>query len=293
MWNGRVSLTVVAAVALLVALCALVGAVYAPDYADRRGAILTANAVTQLAQVNARTQAANATNVAHQPTETAIAGATRNRKSPAPTATAGGSPGARRRRAARCGRGRARRGHQHHRPARRPGLGAGGPTADGVVAGSIRSDMLNLPSGTCQANIYDLSYLLGLVDAGTVVADDTLISNENASTNGAGNPLSPVLSAYGEAQLVLTTNGVDTLRPALPACKTCPPSAHHLVRARQFRHRQLCGRALPLHQPHLLRSPRAAQLPDRRLRRQRVGLHPPAGPRRQYLHRQSKMIGCT
>ena len=44
MWNGRVTLTVVAAVALLVALCALVGAVYAPDYADRRGTLLTLGA---------------------------------------------------------------------------------------------------------------------------------------------------------------------------------------------------------------------------------------------------------
>lgn len=251
MWNGRVSLTVVAAVALLVTLCALVGAVYAPNYTDRRGAILTANAVTQLAQVNARTQAANATVVAHQPTETAIAGATlteiaRPTITPTPTNTATATPtptntppaavvacpaevtGTDRRLYPVPGGGQLRdaveveRGAAVNIIARLEDQGwVQVETTDGVV-GWVRSDQLEFAGGTCQANIYDLSYLLGLVEGRTVVADDTLISNENAWTNGAGNPLSPVLSAYGEAQLVLTTNGVDILRPGTARLQNVP-----------------------------------------------------------------------
>lgn len=250
MWNGRVTLTVVAAVGLLVALCALAGAVYAPTYTERRGDILTAQAVTQMAQVNAATQAARATIVARQPTETAIAGATQTELArptitPTPTNTATATPtptntppaavvacpatvtGPDRRLYPVPGGGQLRDAPEVERGAAVSILArledqgwVQVETTDGFV-GWVRSD--NLSAGaSCQANIYDLSYLLGLVEGRTVVADDTLISNENTWTNSAGNPLSPVLSAYGEAQLVLTTNGVDTLRPGTPRLQDVP-----------------------------------------------------------------------
>lgn len=251
MWNGRVTLTVLVSVALLVAACALAGYVYAPSYTARRSGILTANVVTQLAQVNSATQAARATVVAHQPTETAIAGATETEAArptitPTPTATATNTPtptatppaavvacpatltGADRRLYPVPGGGQLRDAAEVERGAavsiiaRLEDQGwLQVETADGVV-GWVRSDNLALGAGSCQANIYDLSYLLGLTDGGVVVADDTLISNENAWTNGAGDPLSPVLSSYGEAQLVLTTNGVDTLRPGSAALRNVP-----------------------------------------------------------------------
>ncbi len=251
MWNGRVTLTVLIAVALLVAVFALAGYVYAPTYTDRRGAILTANAVTQLAQVNSLTQAARATVVAHQPTETALAGATETEAArptitPTPTSTATNTPtptatppaavvacpatlsGADRRLYPEPGGGQLRDAAEIERGAAvsiiarledRGWLQV--ETEDGVV-GWVRSDNLSPAPGSCQANIYDLSYLLGLADGRVLVADDTLISNENAWTNGAGNPLSPVLTSYGEAQLVLTSNGVDTLKPGTPALQNVP-----------------------------------------------------------------------
>jgi hypothetical protein len=250
MWNNRVSLTVVVAVGVLAAVCALLGMAYAPYYNDRRGAIITANAVTQLAQVNALTQAARATVVAHQPTETAIAGATQTEAArptitPTPTNTPTNTPtptatlppsvvacpatvsGLDRRLFVVPGGGQLRDAVEVERGAAvsiiarledRGWLQV--ETTDGFV-GWIRSDNLSIGAG-CQANIYDLSYLLGLAEGHTVIADDTLISNENAWTNGAGNPLSPVLSAYGEAQVVLTSNGVDTLLPGSPRLKDVP-----------------------------------------------------------------------
>ena len=86
----------------------------------------------------------------------------------------------------------------------------------------MRSDVLSLPQTDCQPNIYDLSYLLGMADGQRVVADDTFVSNENGWINAAGAPLSPVLSPYGDAQLVLTTSGVDELQPSNPALKAVP-----------------------------------------------------------------------
>jgi hypothetical protein len=94
-------------------------------------------------------------------------------------------------------------------------------TAQGQV-GWMRSDGLQPNPATCQANIYDLSYLLGLTDRGTVVADDTLISNENGWTNQAGEPLSPVLTAYGEAQLFMQSNRFDQLHPTSARMQEVP-----------------------------------------------------------------------
>ncbi|MCC7358330.1 MAG: SH3 domain-containing protein [Anaerolineales bacterium] len=251
MWNNRVTLTVVAALGLLVAACALAGAFYAPRYAERRGAILTANAVTQLAQVNRATQNARATLAAHFPTETAVAGATlteaaqptitptpTNTPTNTPTATATLPPavvacpatltGDDRRLYPVPGGGQVRdattleRGAALSIVARLEDQGwVQVETSDGLV-GWMRSDNLERGDGACQANIYEISYLLGLVEGRRVAADDTLISNENVWVSSAGQAVSPVVSGYGEAQLVLTTNGVDYLRPTSAALRDVP-----------------------------------------------------------------------
>jgi hypothetical protein len=94
---------------------------------------------------------------------------------------------------------------------------------DAGQLGWMRSDQLAFASADCQATTYDLSYLMGLTTTGRrVVADDTFVSNENGWTNQAGAKLSPVISDYGDAQLVITTNGVDQLRPSNPALKQLP-----------------------------------------------------------------------
>src|SRR5689334_16274542 len=199
MWNGRVNFTVLAGLLLLIAACALAGYIYAPNYTSRRSAILTANAVTQLAQVNAATQAAISTVVAHRPTETAIAGKTATElarptitptptntptDTPTPTATPPASvvacpatfTGDDRRLYPVPGGGQVRdatpieRGAAVSIIARLEDRGwVQVQTEDGVV-GWVRSDSLSPAAGNCQANIYDLSYLLGLTDGRSVVA---------------------------------------------------------------------------------------------------------------------------
>jgi hypothetical protein len=86
----------------------------------------------------------------------------------------------------------------------------------------MRSDGVRPNPATCQVNIYDISFLLGMVDGRQVLADDTLISNENGWTNSAGEPLSPVLSDYGEAQLIVNSNNLDRLQPTSARLQDVP-----------------------------------------------------------------------
>ena len=251
MWNGRVSLTVLAGLVVLVLLCSLAGAAYAPNYEERWNGRLTENALARNAEIATATAEVVATRLAHQPTETAIAGATETElfrptathtptDTPTPTSTPTVTPPAA---IVDC-------------PASVTDTGlrlfpvpGGGQVRDAVVVprasvvtiigrledngwvqvrsaqgevGWMRSDGLERNPANCQPNIYDLSFLLDMTDGRRVVADDTLISNENAWTNNAGEPLSPVLSDYGEAQLLLNTNSFDRLRPTSPRLQSVP-----------------------------------------------------------------------
>lgn len=243
MWNSRVTLTVLVSLGGLVLLCSLLGAAYAPSYSNRRSARLTQNAATRLVETAVATQALGATRLAQLPTQTAVAGATQTEEArPTTTATATVTPtptptptATRPAAIVECpatvagterllypvpGGGRVR--DAVLLPRANPVTIIGRledqgwlqvRTQEGAV-GWIHSDVLTPNSPNCQANVYDLSYLLGMVDGREVVADDTFISNENGWTNSAGEPLSPILSADGDAQLVLATNSLDVLRPS-------------------------------------------------------------------------------
>jgi hypothetical protein len=242
MWNSRVTMTVLASLVIIVIMCALTGAVYAPYYADRRGLRLTQIADGQNTATAAVTQAIGATRLAQLPTQTAIAGATQTEAArptitptptdtPTPTATPTNTPPAA---VVEClatavgtermlypvpGGGQVRDAVQVPRGSpvtiigRLEDNGWLQVRSEAGDIGWMRSDTLSPEPASCQANIYALSYLLGMVEGRQVVADDTLISNENAWVNGEGEPLSPVLNAYGDAQLVLNTNSLDRVRP--------------------------------------------------------------------------------
>ena len=257
MWNTRVTLTVVACAVLLVLLCVLLGAAYAPVYADRRAERQTQIAVAQVDATASATAAVAATQIAHQPTETARAGATLTEaarptitstptRTPTPTYTPTTTPtptatqpraivacqaravGAERRLYPVPGGGQVRESVVLPRDGAVSIIGRledGGwlhvQAGDGTL-GWMPSDSLAIEPANCQPNIYDLSYLLGLTEGHVVVADDTLISNENGWTDSAGEPVAPVLSASGDAQIVLTANDVDYLRPSAPALREVP-----------------------------------------------------------------------
>jgi hypothetical protein len=242
MWNSRVTLTVLASVLALALMCSLAGAAYRPYYAQRWDERLTQHAVATGAEVASATAEVVATRVAHRPTETAIAGATQTEvarptetptptDTPTPTATPTTTlpPSV-----AECpasvretglllypvpGGGQVREAISVPRASVVTIIGRLEDngwlqvrSAQGQT-GWMRSDGLAPNPPTCQANIYDLSYLLGLTEHGTLVADDTLISNENGWANEAGEPLSPVLTDYGEAQILVQSNGWDRLHP--------------------------------------------------------------------------------
>lgn len=251
MWNTRVTLTVLAGLVGLVLLCALAGAAYAPNYSERWNGRLTENAIARKADIATATAEIVATRVAHQPTETAIAGATETElfrptathtptDTPTPTSTPTVTPPAA---IVDCPASVTEVGQRLY-PV--PG---GGQMRDAVVVprasvvtligrledngwlqvrsaqgdvGWMRSDGLEPNPANCQPNIYDLSFLLDMTDGRRVVADDTLISNENGWTNDAGEPLAPVLSEFGEAQLVVNTNSFDRLRPTNPGLHAVP-----------------------------------------------------------------------
>lgn len=251
MWNLRVTLTVLASLIGLTLLCSLVGAAYAPYYADRTGARLTQLAVAANAEIATATAEIAATRIAHQPTETAIAGATQTEifrptatHTPTDTPTATSTPTATPPAAVVECLGSTTEADQRLYPV--PG---GGQVRDALVVprdslvtiigrledngwlqvrsaqgpvGWMRSDGVQANPPTCQPNIYDLSFLLGMADGRQVIADDTLISNENGWTNSAGEPLSPVLSEFGEAQLILNTNGLDELHPTSQRLQDVP-----------------------------------------------------------------------
>ncbi len=254
MWNSRVTLTVAASLAVLIGICAVLGSLYAPSYTARRSARLTDNANTQIAATVAATEAVGATQVAHRPTETAIAGATQTEvarptitptptRTPTPTFTPTATPPAA---VVEC-------------PATVAGtdrfmypVPGGGRVADAILLdrdstvtvigrlkdqgwvhveitggaqGWMRSDVLSPQLSGCQANVYDLSYLLGLADPASgneVVVDDTFVSNENGWVNAAGEGLSPVLSNSGDAELVLSTNTLELLQPSRARVKDVP-----------------------------------------------------------------------
>jgi len=252
-----VTLTVVLAAILLVAACGLLGAAYAPVYADRRAERQTQIAVGQRDATASATAAVAATRVAQQPTETARAGATLTEaarptitntptRTPTPTYTASPTPTPTATQPAAIVACQARAVGAERRLYPVPG---GGQVRDSVVLprdgavsiigrledggwlhvqagdgtlGWMSSDALSVESPNCQSNIYDLSYLLGLTEGRVVVADDTLISSENGWTDSAGEPVAPVLSATGDAQIVLTANDVDFLRPSTPALREVP-----------------------------------------------------------------------
>ena len=251
MWNSRVTMTVVASLIGLALLCALLGAAYTPYYTDRRSARLTEIEAARVSATRAGTQAAVETQLAHAPTETAVAGATQTEAArPTETGTPTSTPTETPTRTATppaaivgCaanvvgtervlypvpGGGRVRDAVTLPRDSQVTVIGRledGGwlqvQTDDGAV-GWMRSDMLNLNPPNCQTNIYDLSYLLGVANGQKVVADDTLISNENGWINNAGEPLLPVVSAYGDAQLVVNTNTEDKLRSSNPVLQDVP-----------------------------------------------------------------------
>lgn len=257
MWNSRVTLTVIVSLVVLVVICSGLGAAYAPFYTNRRITRLTQIADNQLAATASATQAKGATQLAQLPTQTALAGATQteaarptttasptptltptNTATPTPTPTATLPPVV-----VEC-------------PATVAGterllypVPGGGQVSDAIlltraspitiigrleddgwlqvrtgegVVGWMRGDVISSNSSNCQPTIYDLSYLLGMVEGQAVIADDTFISNENGWTNNLGEPLSPVLNASGDAQLVLTTSAVDVLRPSNPRLRDLP-----------------------------------------------------------------------
>jgi hypothetical protein len=251
MWNNRVSLTVLVSLIVLVLLCAGLGAAYTPYYTGRRGARLTQIALGHLDQTATVTAAVAQTQIAFQPTQTAVAGASQTELArptitPTPTSTPTptftptatqpaaivGCP------ATVAGTGRLMYSVPGGGRLKNSVLLPSGTSltvigrlkdggwyqvkTDSNQIGWMRSDVLDRPATDCQPNTYDLSYLLGMANGRRVVADDTFASNENGWTNAAGAPLSPVLSDYGEAQLVLTTSGVDRLQPTNPALKRVP-----------------------------------------------------------------------
>jgi hypothetical protein len=251
MWNNRVNLTVLVSLIGLVLLCSLSGAAYAPYYTSRRGARLTQIALNYAAQTAAAAAAVVATLVAFQPTETAVAGLTQTEAArptitptptstptptftptPTPPAAVVGCPasvaGTNRLMYTVPGGGRLKNSALLPSGAALTLIGRlkdGGwyqVKTDAGGVGWMRSDVLALGQPNCQPNTYDLSYLLGMAKGRRVVADDTFVSNENGWTNAAGAPLSPVLSSYGDAQLVLTTSGVDQVRPSNPSLKKVP-----------------------------------------------------------------------
>jgi hypothetical protein len=251
MWNNRVNLTILASLLGLVVLCALLGAAYAPYYATRRNTRLTQIAQNYLNQTATVTAAVADTQIAFRPTQTAVAGATQTEvarptitptptSTPTPTftptatqpaavvgcpATVGGDnrvmytvPGGGRLKNAVNFPG----GETVTLVGRLRDAGWYQVKTDAGQIGWMRSDSLTLNQANCQPNTYDLSYLLGLTTGRRVVADDTFVSNENGWTNQAGAPLSPVISPYGDAQLVINTNGMDELRPSNSALKHVP-----------------------------------------------------------------------
>ncbi|MCC6192715.1 MAG: SH3 domain-containing protein [Anaerolineales bacterium] len=257
MWNSRVTSTVVASVIVMLILCALLGAAYAPYYADRRDQRLTQIADGFNTATAAVTQAAGATRLAQRPTLTAIAGATQTEAArptitptptdtPTPTATPTATPpaavvecsatvtgavtenGVERRLYPVPGGGQVRNAAQMPRGGAVTVIGrledAGWlqVRSEAGDIGWMRSDTLELEPPGCRTNIYALSYLLGLVEGQVVITDDTLISNENGWVNGAAEPVSPVLNAYGDAQLHLNTNTQDRLRPSNPRLSDLP-----------------------------------------------------------------------
>jgi hypothetical protein len=251
MWNSRVTLTVVVSLIGLILLCALLGAAYAPYYTGRRNVRLTQIAANFRAQTATATAAVAATQIAFQPTQTAVAGATQTevaRPTITPTPTSTPSPtftptptqpavvvgcpasvaGTNRLMYTVPGGGRLKNSLLLPAGAAVTLIGRlkdGGwyqVKTDAGDVGWMRSDVLTYGQPNCQPNTYALSYLLGLAAGRQVVADDTFVSNENGWTNAAGAPLSPQLSSYGDAQLVLTTSGVDQLRPTNPNLKKVP-----------------------------------------------------------------------
>ena len=92
MWNNRVSLTVLVSLIGLVLVCALLGAAYAPYYNSRRDARLTQIALSYLDATATVTAAVAQTQIAFQPTQTAVAGSTQTEAArptitPTPTST--------------------------------------------------------------------------------------------------------------------------------------------------------------------------------------------------------------
>jgi hypothetical protein len=256
MWNSRVTLTVLASAAALILMCVLLGFAYAPVYGDRRAVLMTRSADSRGTEIAAATQAVGATELAFRPTQTAVAGATLTEAArptitptptatPTPTDTPTATPpaaivecpatvaGTRQRLYPVPGGGQVREAVPLERGTPLLVIGRledGGwlqvQTETGEL-GWMPSEAVDPASSACQANIYDLSYLLGLTDTGSVAIDDTFISNENGWANAAGEPLSPVLSASGDAQLVLSTNDLDWLRTNNPRVPPLP--AFHLV----------------------------------------------------------------
>jgi hypothetical protein len=251
MWNSRVSLTVLVGLILLVLMCAGLGAAYAPYYNTRRSTRVAQIALNYQNATATVTAAVAQTQIAFRPTQTAVAGATQteaarptitptptNTPTPTftPTATQAaavvGCP------ASVAGTGRLMYSVPGGGRLKNSVLLPSGTSVtligrlkdngwyqvktDSNQIGWMRSDVLTLPGTNCQPNTYDLSYLLGMTNGQRVVADDTFVSNENGWTNAAGAALSPVLSDYGDAQLVLTTSGVDKLQPTNPALKKVP-----------------------------------------------------------------------
>lgn len=257
MWNSRVTLTIIASLIVLVLICSGLGAAYAPVYANRRIARQTQIADNQLAATASATLARGATQRAHQPTQTAVAGATQteaarptitqsptptptptNTFTPTPTSTATLPPAVVECAASIAGTSRllypVPGGGQISEAIlltrASPLILIGRLEDDGWLyartgegaLGWIRGDVITFDSPNCQPAIYDLSYLLGLAEGREVIADDTFIGNENGWTNSLDEPFSPVLNASGDAQLVLTTNTVDVLRPSNPRLRDLP-----------------------------------------------------------------------
>jgi hypothetical protein len=251
MWNNRVSLTVLVSLIVIVLACLGLGAAYAPYYTGRRAARITQIAIGHQNATATVTAAVAQTQIAFRPTQTAVAGASQTEAArptitptptntptptftPTPTQPAAvvGCP------ASVAGTGRLMYSVPGGGRLKNSVLLPSGTSltligrlrdegwyqvkTDSNQIGWMRSDVLALAGGNCQPNTYDLSYLLGMAAGQKVVADDTFVSNENGWTNAAGAPISPVLSPYGDAQLVLTTSGADRLEPSNPALKQVP-----------------------------------------------------------------------
>jgi hypothetical protein len=218
MWNSRVTLTVLVSLIGLVLLCVLLGGAYAPYYSSRRGARLTQIAAGLLTQTAAAAQAVGATQVAFLPTQTALAGATQTEAArptvtttPTATPTNTSTPTATPPAAIVACPATVAGTHQFLYPV--PGGGrvhAALPVPSGSAVsiigrlrdqgwvqvetqdganGWMRGDAVAPSQPGCQANIYELSYVLGMVSGRQVLADDTFVSNENGWTNAAGRPI--------------------------------------------------------------------------------------------------------